>query len=274
MTPVSSFAKMSTLPRSTIDILGIRVDSISRRCLIRSVEDFVASSSRSRVIYANVHVLNVAYHDSELRRILNQASLVYCDGAGIKLGARILGKHLPERMTGADWIHDLCQTCQKTGMTLYLLGGEPGVAMEAARVLTTRYPSLNIVGTHHGYYDHDGPENDAVIAEINALHPDILLVGFGTPLQEKWIDRHFERLQVPVVWAVGALVDFVTGKKPRAPRWMLDHGLEWLYRLCTEPRRLWKRYIVGNPLFIWRVLMQRLGWVRFDAISPEEVSVQ
>jgi len=211
-------------------------------------------------MYANVHVLNVAYHNPELRRILNGADLVYCDGAGVKLGAHILGKDLPERMTGADWIYDLCQSCQKTGITLYLLGGEPGVAEEAARVLTTRYPGLNVVGTHHGHYDHDGPENDAVIAEINALHPDILLVGFGTPLQEKWIDRHFERLQVPVVWAVGALVDFVTGKKPRAPRWMLDHGLEWLYRLWMEPGRLWKRYVVGNPLFIWRVFMQRLGW--------------
>jgi N-acetylglucosaminyldiphosphoundecaprenol N-acetyl-beta-D-mannosaminyltransferase len=264
MTPVGSFAKMSVLPRSTIDVLGIRVDSISRRGLIRSVEDFVASGSRSRVMYANAHVLNVAYHDSDLRRILNQADLVYCDGAGVKVGTRLLGYHLPERMTGADWIHDLCQACQETGMTLYLLGGEPGVAAAAAKVLTAHYPGLSVVGTHHGHYDHDGPENGAVIAEINALHPDILLVGFGTPLQEKWIDRHFERLQVPVVWAVGALVDFVTAKKPRAPHWMLDHGLEWLYRLWSEPGRLWKRYVVGNPVFIWRVFMQRLGWLHLE----------
>jgi len=252
---------MSVLPRTTIDILGVRIDRISRSCLIRSVENFAASGIRRRVMYANVHVLNVAHHDSNLRRILNQADLVYCDGAGIKLGARILGKYLPERMTGADWIHDLCQACQKTGMSMYLLGGEPGVAADAARVLATRYPGLGIVGTHHGHYDHDGPENDALIAKINTLHPDILLVGFGTPLQEKWIDQHFEELQVPVVWAVGALVDFVTGKKPRAPRWMLDHGLEWLYRLWTEPRRLWKRYIIGNFLFIWRVFKQRFGWL-------------
>lgn len=252
------------MSRNSVEVLGVRVDSLSLSSLIRQIEHFVTSGGHYRVMYANVHVLNIAYHNPELRHILNQSDLVYCDGAGVKVGARLLGCHLPERMTGADWIHDLCQTCQKTGTTLYLLGGEPGVAEEAARVLTTRYPGLNVVGTHHGYYDHDGPENDAVIAEINALHPDILLVGFGTPLQEKWIGRHFERLQVPVVWAVGALVDFVTGKKPRAPRWMLDHGLEWLYRLWTEPRRLWKRYIVGNPVFIWRVFMQRLGWRRLN----------
>lgn len=252
------------MSRNSVRILGVHVDNLSLSDLIRQIERFATSGGHYRVMYANVHVLNVAYHDSELRRILNRADLVYCDGAGIKLGARILGQYLPERMTGADWIHDLCQSCQVTGMTLYLLGGEPGVAAEAARVLTTRYPGLRVVGTHHGHYDHGGPENDAVIAEINALHPNILLVGFGTPLQEKWIDRYSERLEVPVVWAVGALVDFVTGKKPRAPQWMLDYGLEWLYRLCTEPRRLWKRYIMGNPLFVWRVFKQRLGWLHLE----------
>ena len=252
------------MPRTTVDILGVHVDNVSRRELIKRVESFVASNGRYRVMYANVHVLNTTYRDPELKRILNRADLVYCDGTGIKLGARLLGHHLPERMTGADWIHDLCRACERTGSTLYFLGGEPGIADEAAQVLTARYPSLSIVGTHHGHYDHDGPQNDAIIAEINALHPDILLVGFGTPLQEKWIDHHFERLDVPAVWAVGALVDFVTGKKPRAPRWMLNHGLEWLYRLWAEPSRLWKRYIVGNPLFIWRVFMQRLGRLRLE----------
>ncbi len=252
------------MPHDLVQILGVCVHSVTLREMIQQIQRFVTSGDRYRVMYANVHVLNIAYRNAELRRILNQADLVYCDGAGVKLGAHILGKHLPERMTGADWIHDLCRMCQETGITLYLLGGKPGIAAEAARVLTARYPGLNILGTHHGHYDHNGPENDVVIAEINALRPDILLVGFGTPLQEKWIDRHFERLQVPVVWAVGALVDFVTGNKPRAPRWMLDHELEWLYRLWTEPRRLWKRYIIGNPLFLWRVFMQRLGWLRSD----------
>jgi len=215
-------------------------------------------------MYANVHVLNTAYRDSELRRILNQAHLIYCDGAGVKLGARLLGHHLPERMTGADWVYDLCRSCERTGATLYFLGGEPGVADDAAQVLTARYPALAIVGAHHGHYDHNGPQNDAVIAEINALRPDILFVGFGTPLQEKWLDHYSELLDVPVIWAVGALVDFVAGNKPRAPQWMLDHGLEWLYRLWSEPQRLWKRYIVGNPLFLWRVLMQRFGKLRLE----------
>lgn len=247
---------------NSVDVLGVRVDSILLNDLIQQLEHLVTTGGHHRVMYANVHVLNTAYRDLALRHVLNQADLVYCDGAGVKLGARILGTFLPERMTGADWIHDLCATCQKQGFSLYFLGGEPGIAGLAAEKLQTQYPGLKIAGTHHGHYNHCGLENDDIIAEINALRPDILLVGFGTPLQEKWIDRHFERLDVPVVWAVGALVDFVIAKKPRAPRWMLDHGLEWLHRLWSEPGRLWKRYIVGNPLFIWRVLGQRSGWLR------------
>jgi N-acetylglucosaminyldiphosphoundecaprenol N-acetyl-beta-D-mannosaminyltransferase len=248
--------------RITVDILGTRVDGVSLAGLLKRVEEFVASGGRHRVLYANVHVLNTACRDPELRRVLNRADLVYCDGAGVKLGAWLLGHRLPERMTGADWIHELCAFCQERGFSLYFLGAEPGVAALAAEKLRAKYPGLIISGTHHGHYEHYGPQDDEVIAEINALRPDILLVGFGTPLQEKWIAHHSARLEAPVVWAVGALVDFVSGKTPRAPRWMLNHGLEWLYRLLTEPRRLFGRYVIGNPLFIGRVLAQRLGLLR------------
>jgi N-acetylglucosaminyldiphosphoundecaprenol N-acetyl-beta-D-mannosaminyltransferase len=221
-------------------------------------------------MYANVHVLNTACRDPELRLVLNQADLVYCDGSGVVLGARILGRHLPGRMTGADWIHDLCATCQKRGLSLYFLGGEPGIADRAATKLVEQYPSLKIVGTHHGHYDHQGLENEDVLATIDVLRPDIVLVGFGTPLQEKWIGCNSGRLETPVVWAVGALVDFVAGKTPRGPRWMLEHGLEWLYRLWVEPRRLWRRYVLGNPLFIWRVLKERVGLLRLESHHNQE----
>jgi len=258
MTPaVAPVVGTSIFARPAADVLGVRVDDVSREELVALVLSLVASGDCHRVMYANVHVLNVAYRDLDLRRVLNQADLVYCDGAGVRVGARLLGYELAERMTGADWIHDLCQACRQARLTLYFLGGRPGVAGEAAAALTAKYPGLNVVGTHHGHYALDGPQNEAVIAEIRRLRPDILLVGFGTPLQERWIDRNFERLDVPVVWAVGALVDFVAGRKTRAPRWMLDRGLEWLYRLWTEPGRLWSRYLIGNPLFIVRVLRQR-----------------
>jgi len=209
------------------------------------------------VLYANIHVLNTACGDPDLRRILNQADIVYCDGAGVQLGARLLGHCLPERMTGADWIEPLCAACAEKGVSLYFLGARPGVAAEAAARLRARHPGLRIVGAHHGYLA-DPAVCAGAIAAINAAHPDILLVGMGTPLQEKWIAAHRAELDVPVVWAVGALFDFVAGVQPRGPRWMLDHGLEWLCRLASDPRRLWHRYIVGNPLFILRVLKQKV----------------
>lgn len=242
-------------------VLGIRIQPLDRIGLIREAIRRARGGSESTILYANVHVLNTAYSDPELRCTLNEADLVYCDGAGVALGARLLGHRLPGRMTGADWIEPLSQTCASEDITLYFLGGRSGVAAGAAEKLQARYTGLRIVGTHHGYLD-DPAVCAAAIDSVNGAHPHILLVGMGTPIQERWIAAHRHRLNVPVVWAVGALFDFVTGVQPRGPRWMLDHSLEWLCRLWSDPRRLWRRYVVGNPLFILRVLRQRIDRAR------------
>jgi exopolysaccharide biosynthesis WecB/TagA/CpsF family protein len=164
----------------------------------------------------------------------------------------MVGQTVPERMTGADWIEDLCRAARRHDLSLYLLGAKPEVVEGAADALSTRYPGLRIVGASDGY--DVGPDT---IAEINRSRPDILLVGMGPPRQEKWIARHRAALNVPVVWAVGGLFDVVSGCVPRGPRWMTQHGLEWLCRLVVEPRRLWRRYVLGNPRFLWRVVMSR-----------------
>jgi N-acetylglucosaminyldiphosphoundecaprenol N-acetyl-beta-D-mannosaminyltransferase len=200
-------------------------------------------------MYVNVHCLNVAQRDPAYARILADADLVYCDGTGVRLGARLARRPIPERMTGADWIHDLCRRAVRDGLRLFLLAGEPGVAESAAAALRVRYPGLQIVGTLPGYGAGAG-----AVAEINGSSADILLVGMGTPTQEKWIVRYGDQLDAPVIWAVGALFDFVSGKLPRGPRWMTDHGLEWLCRLAAEPRKLWRRYLIGNPLFLLRIM--------------------
>ena len=244
-------------PDHTVSLLGVGVDRVSLPDLLEGVQALAGTPGQRCVMYANVHVLNMAYHDPDLRDILNRADLVYCDGAGVVLGARLLGRRLPSRMTGADWIDPLCRSCLENGTTLYFLGGRPGVGTRAARTLRERYPGVEIVGVHHGYIDETDICDEAV-ADINAAGPDILLVGMGTPTQEKWIAAHRDQLEVPVVWVVGALFDFVAGVQPRGPRWMLDNGLEWLYRLYSDPGRLWRRYLVGNPLFLLRVLKQRL----------------
>ena len=176
----------------------------------------------------------------------------------MRLAARILGSHLPARMTGADWIDPFCRNAETRGLRLYVLGGRPGVAVEACRRLRVRYPELRIVGCDQGYVQ-EPAQTVRAIEDINRARPDVLMVGMGTPEQERWIAANRAALDVPVCWAVGALFDYVAGVAPRGPRWMLDHGLEWLYRLWLEPGRMAGRYLIGNPLFVVRVLNQ-LVW--------------
>ena len=217
--------------------------------LLNRVFALVREGHQATVLYVNVHCMNVHHTDQAYADILERADVVYCDGTGVRLGAWLSGQRLPARMTGADWIDDLCRLAVRENLRLFLLGGESGSALDAARVLEKKYPDLQIVGAAPGF-DVDGD----TIASINRQQPDILLVGMGTPTQEKWIDAHRAQLQVSVVWAVGALFDFVSGRIPRGPRWLTNHGLEWLCRLAAEPRKLWRRYLIGNPQFFWRVI--------------------
>jgi N-acetylglucosaminyldiphosphoundecaprenol N-acetyl-beta-D-mannosaminyltransferase len=154
----------------------------------------------------------------------------------------------------------------KNGLKLYILGAKPGVAEKARDFFLNKYPGLYIVGIHHGYFNKgiNNLENNIVVQDINEKKPDILIVGFGMPMQEYWISENWGQMNVPVVLPVGALIDYMARVVPRAPRWMTDHGLEWLGRLIIEPRRLWKRYLLGNPIFLWRVLQQRFGRLHIE----------
>ena len=132
--------------------------------------------------------------------------------------------------------------------------------------ICARYPGLRIAGTYHGYFDKTpgSPENEAVLQRINAARPNILILGFGMPLQERWLLENWERVDANLALTGGAVFDYLSGELRRPPRWMTEHGLEWLGRMLIEPRRLWRRYVVGNPLFLWRVLLQRFGLLKFD----------
>ena len=239
--------------RRRVNVLGVEVDPIRLDEVLERAESFIRSGEKKTIHYVNVHCVNLARKDPEYREILNRADLVYCDGYGVVLGARIAGERLPGRMTGADWIYVLGEFCARRGFSIYLLGSRPGVSETAARRLRSIYPSLRISGVHHGYLT-DDQEAEGAIREVNACRPDILLVGMGSPIQERFISRHRHSIDAPVCWSVGALFDFVAGMVPRAPKWMLDNGLEWLFRLLCEPRRLWNRYLVGNAVFLLGVM--------------------
>ena len=242
-----------------ISILQTRFHKIT----VNELLDYVVKNAKlkKKIIIGNVNVraMNFAYGLPWYRDFLNNADLVFCDGFGILLGARLLGYSIQSvhRMTCPDYIEDLALFCEKQNVSLFLLAGKPGVVDKAISKLLAIAPNLRIQG-HHGHFEKSGEENDLIIQKINSFQPEILYVGFGMPLQERWILDNLNKIEANVFLPLGACLDFYTNSVYRGPRWMTDRGLEWLTRLFTEPSRLWERYIVGNPLFFYRVLKQRI----------------
>jgi N-acetylglucosaminyldiphosphoundecaprenol N-acetyl-beta-D-mannosaminyltransferase len=202
----------------------------------------------------NVRAINFACKLPWYQKFINQSDLVFCDGFGVLLGAKCHGHSLNSnhRMTCPDYIEDLAKACASANISIYLLAGKPGVVNKAIQKLEQIAPDLIIQG-HHGYFDKQGLENERIIQEINEFRPDVLYIGFGMPLQEQWIIDNMDRVNARVFLPLGACLDFYTGSVYRGPKWMTNMGLEWLTRLITEPHRLWERYIVGNPLFLYRI---------------------
>ena len=242
--------------RPSASIFDIPIDLAQPAELLRTISGWAAERRTRRVMYVNAHVVNQSRMTPGLGAALRRADLVYCDGYGVRLAARVLDLPVPHRMTGADWIWGLAALCELSDQPIYLLGSEPPIAREAAQRLKRWYPRLDVVGAHHGFFELDSPHNERVIEHINAHGPAIVLVGMGTPKQELWVDRYADRLEGAVVWTVGALFDYVSGHMPRAPRWLADNGLEWIFRLAIEPQRMWRRYLMGNPVFLKRVLTE------------------
>jgi len=245
-------------PLPAVHVLGVGVHPLSVETLHAWMTRVIAARGHELVLHANAHALNLASSEPWFRDFLNAAPVVFCDGAGVMLGARILGARIPERITYADWMWQLAALAEERDWSFYFLGARPGVAERAVIRLRTRRPRLRVAGVHDGYFERRGAENDAVVNAINAAAPDILVVGLGMPLQEAWLRDNWERLDVPLALTGGAVFDYLSGSLRRAPRWMTGSGLEWLGRLAIEPRRLWRRYLLGNPIFLARVVRQRL----------------
>ncbi|MBN2209618.1 MAG: WecB/TagA/CpsF family glycosyltransferase [Candidatus Coatesbacteria bacterium] len=241
--------------RQTSTVLGISIDILTLDKLLEAVERLVTGEAPPyhQIAYLNVDCINQYYRNSAYKEIIDGADLVYADGMGVVWASRLFGVSLPERLTAADFIDNVCQLCQEKGFSIFLLGSEPGVAQMAADKLLERFPKLKVAGVEDGFFDAENEEK--VVGRISAASPDILLVGMSVPKQEFWIRRHIDRLGVPVCWGVGALFEFISGFTRRAPKWMGDYGLEWLYRLILEPSRLWRRYLLGNVSFALRAFL-------------------
>jgi len=243
--------------RDSVDVLGVGVHPLTWSELLEEVEGFITSARPRTIAYANVHVINTAQKDRPLRDFLHGTDVCYCDGNGVVLGAKLLGEVLPERMTGADWIWALAERAAQQGWRIYWIGGEAGTTAAAAAKLREEHPSL-VIASDHGYHAKSGPDNDAVLENINAFAPHIVLVGMGTPIQEHWVGQVRDRIQAPVVWCLGATADFISGNVERpGPAWLVENH-EWLSRLIADPGRLWRRYLLGNTAFLARIAQARL----------------
>lgn len=241
-----------------VHILGIGIHQLRVEELFQQIKRLRENGGKHLITYVNVHTMNIAYRDERLREAYRRSSITYCDGGGVVMGGRILGRYLPERMTGASFIDPFCQSWQEDGTSLFLLGGRPGVPEQAVHRLKNRYPDLIIKGSCHGFFRRDSEQEDKILSMISKTKPDILLVGFGTPLQEHYVLDNWDRIEARVIWTVGALFDYVSGQVPRCPVWMQEYTLEWLFRFLIEPKRLFNRYMIGNPLFIYRILKEKV----------------
>ena len=232
-------------------------DNIDMAQALAQLSQMIDGNTTQQVSFVNPACVNIAAHDRGYRRILARAAMVLPDGIGIKIAADIMGLPLKQNVNGTDLFPRLCAMLERRDASLFLLGGQPGVVERVAEVVRTQWPKLRIAGHRDGFFG--VAQEGEVAAEVCASGADVLLVARGVPMQDIFIDRQLHQLGVKVAIGVGGLFDFVSGRISRAPSWMRDIGLEWVYRLMQEPSRMWQRYLVGNFTFLGRIMLQRLG---------------
>ncbi|MHC4441279.1 MAG: WecB/TagA/CpsF family glycosyltransferase [Planctomycetota bacterium] len=237
-----------------VNICGLPVRPLEQEQLIHTLIERAKYNIRTCVHYLNAHTFNISMENPDFHKILATSDLLYADGISVVWAGRWLGHHIPERLTAADYFEYFCRQCAKEDVSLYLLGGLDGISKSTADILTSRIPSLHIKGTHHGYFGLE--ESQRLIGRINSSGADVLAVGMGSPHQETWVAENANNIKAPVVWTVGALFDYFTQREPRAPQWLCRYGGEWLYRLIHNPAEKWKRYLVGNFRFVWRIMQE------------------
>lgn len=227
---------------------------------MRIVISRLADTKPTFVAFVNAHCMNIVFEDPDYLDALRRADNVFPDGMGMSLAGRWLGQPFLANVNGTDMFPLLCECVASTSYRIFLLGGSPGVAEKVKQWVETLYPEVHICGTHSGYFSDE--ETDSVVEAIRASRADLLFVAFGVPAQELWIVRNLKKTGAHVAIGVGGLFDFFSGNIPRAPAWVRVIGMEWVYRLIQEPKRLWRRYLIGNPLFLWRVFRARFALQR------------
>lgn len=233
---------------SRVTFLNTEVDNLTMDEAIDKAEELIIKKKPSYVVTPNVDHIVKLETDKEFQDVYKNADLILTDGMPLIWISKMKGNPIKEKISGSDFFPKLCERAAEKGYSLFLLGAAEGVAAKAAKNLKEKYEGLNIVGTYSPSYGFEKKDDEIkmIIEIINETKPDILAVGLGAPKQEKFLYKYKNELNVPISLAIGASIDFEAGNINRAPRWMQNCGLEWFYRLCKEPRRMFKRYIVDD----------------------------
>ncbi len=246
----------SSIAPAKLKFLGVTIDNLTMSEASVEIARMASAQHPSQVSFVNADCVNIAFSDPIYKSVLADSQLVLADGIGVRLAGVVLNQNVRENINGTDMLPFLCAAAEEAGLSMYLLGGRPGISDGAAEWIAHRYPRLKIAGNRDGYFTND--EEPHVLEAIARSGADILLVALGAPRQEKWIAAHKAEVGAKVSIGVGGLLDFYSGRIPRAPVWMRELGMEWFYRFWQEPRRMWRRYFMGNVVFLYRVAMERL----------------
>lgn len=243
-----------------VSLLGRRITCMTAPTIVEAIDRACLENRRLVVAHYNVHSFNLSMQMPWFYEFLQTAEIAHCDGLGILKAIHwISGVALPHcyRVSYSILMPQLLEHCNQRGFSLFLLGAKPDVLQQALERLQQDYPNIRL-GGHHGYFSAQDPQqNEAIIEQINRINPQILLVGMGNPRQEAWIQQYQHRLNVNVMMAGGAIIDRLAGVVPDCPRFVSNLGLEWLYRLSREPRRLGIRYLLGNPAFVLQIFLAK-----------------
>jgi N-acetylglucosaminyldiphosphoundecaprenol N-acetyl-beta-D-mannosaminyltransferase len=255
--PVVFFGGGASAAPPKLNFLGVSMDNLTMAEASAKIISMVQNSTSSQISFVNADCVNIAFTDPLYKGILTSSQLVLADGIGIRIAGAILNQNVRENINGTDMLPFLCAAAEQAGVSFYLLGGRPGVPEGAAAWIAQRYPQLKVAGCRNGYFS--GEEEPEVVQAVKSSGADILLVALGAPRQEKWIAAHKDQLGAKICIGVGGLLDFYSGRISRAPVWMRELGMEWFYRFWQEPRRMWRRYFVGNAVFLCRLAQERLN---------------
>ncbi len=241
-------------------MLNCWIDDLTMEEALREIEDVISKRRVVQHVAINAGKVVMMHKDRQLMDIINSCQMVQADGQSIIWASRILGKPLQERITGIDLMEKLVQLADQKGYRVFFFGAREEVVGKVVSIYRERYRNLQVAGYRNGYFeDRDSP---GIAAEIRKTHSDILFVAFESPRKEYWMSQYLYELNVPFCMGVGGSFDVIAGITRRAPKWMQRMGLEWFYRFIQEPRRMWKRYLVGNSIFLWLLMREKIRLYR------------